>query len=92
MIGALIVSPKVLSFIGGAAAVIIGNKIVKSEKARQLCVNGLAKGMMIQDCAKEVYQNMKEEAHDIYVDAKNKAAEEGACCCSSEKTEAPKEK
>ena len=86
MLHAFFTNPKVLSFVGGAVAVVIGKKIAKSEKTRQFCVNTLAKGMMISDCAKEGYQNMKEEAHDIYVDAKNKAAE-GDCCCSGDKIE-----
>jgi len=74
MIGTFLISAKVLCFIGGAAAVVIGNKVVKSEKARQLCVKGLAKGMIFTDCCKESFQNIKEEAHDIYLDAKNQAA------------------
>lgn len=59
--------------IGGAAAVIIGKKIVTSKKTRQLAVSGLAKGMKLQSDAKEVFQNMKDEAADICCDAKAKA-------------------
>ncbi len=33
---------KVLSFIGGAAAVIVGSKILKMPKTRELCVKGIA--------------------------------------------------
>lgn len=36
---------KVLSFIGGAAAVIVGSKILKMPKTRELCVKGLAGGI-----------------------------------------------
>ena len=74
MIGNFFRSPSVLGFIGGAVAVVIGKKILTSEKARQLCVNSLAQGMLLQDCAKEAYQNIKEEATDIYQDAKEQAA------------------
>jgi len=73
MIGAFLVAPKVLFFLGGAAAVIVGKKVINSEKARQLCVKGLAQGMILQDCAKEALQNIKEDAHDIYHDAKKQA-------------------
>ncbi|MCL2201903.1 MAG: DUF1490 domain-containing protein [Oscillospiraceae bacterium] len=76
MIGSLIVSTKVLFFVGGAAAAIVGSKIAKSEKTRKFCVKTLAKGMMLQDSAKECFQNIKEEATDIYEDAKKQAAEE----------------
>lgn len=71
--------------IGGAVAVILGKKIVTSEKTRQLAVSGLAKGMKMQSDAKEVFQNMKDEAADICCDAKAEAgleekAEEAEVC------------
>jgi len=76
MIGGFLVSAKVLCFVGGVAAAVIGTKVVNSEKARNLCVKTLARGMMIQDCAKEHFQNIKEDAMDIYEDAKKQATEE----------------
>lgn len=59
--------------IAGAATVIIGKKIITSKKTRQLAVSGLAKGMKLQNDAKEVFQNMKDEAADICYDAKTEA-------------------
>ncbi len=59
--------------IGGAAAVIVGKKIIKSKKTRQLAVSGLAKGMKLQSDAKEAFRNMKDEAQDICFDAKEEA-------------------
>ena len=35
-------STKFLCFIGGAAAAVIGGKVLKCEKTRELCVQGLA--------------------------------------------------
>jgi hypothetical protein len=64
---------KVLCALGGAAAVIIGNVILKSKKTRQLAVSGLAKGMKLQNDAKEAFQNMKDEAQDLCYDAKTEA-------------------
>lgn len=61
---------KVLCFAGGVAAAIVGTKVLKWDKTRKACVKGLAKGMKIQQDAKEVFQNMKEEAEDICYDAK----------------------
>ncbi len=59
--------------IAGAAAVIVGKKVITSKKTRQLAVSGLAKGMKLQNDAKEAFQNMKDEAADICYDAKTEA-------------------
>ena len=64
---------KFLCALGGAAAVIIGKKIVTAKKTRELAVSGLAKGMKLTHDAKEVFQNMKDEAADICCDAKAEA-------------------
>jgi hypothetical protein len=57
----------------GAAAVIVGKKILKADKTRSLAVTGLAKGMKLQKDAKSAFQNMKDEASDICYDAKTEA-------------------
>ncbi len=59
--------------IAGAAAVIVGKKVITAKKTRQLAVSGLAKGMKLQNDAKEAFQNMKDEAADICYDAKTEA-------------------
>lgn len=59
--------------IAGAATVIIGKKVLTSKKTRQLAVSGLAKGMKLQNDAREAFQNMKDEAADICYDAKTEA-------------------
>lgn len=64
---------KFLCALGGAAAVIIGKKIVTAKKTRALAVSGIAKGMKLTHDAKEVFQNMKDEAADICCDAKAEA-------------------
>ena len=64
---------KLLYAVAGAVTVIIGKKIITSKKARQLTVSGLAKGMKLQNDAKEAFQNMKDEAADICYDAKTEA-------------------
>ena len=53
--------------VAGAAAVIVGKKILKADKTRSLAVTGLAKGI------KAAFQNMKDEASDICYDAKTEA-------------------
>lgn len=64
---------KFLCALGGAAAVIVGKKIITAKKTRELAVSGLAKGMKLTHDAKEVFQNMKDEAADICCDAKAEA-------------------
>ena len=64
---------KFLCAIGGAAAVIVGKKILTAKKTRQLAVSGLAKGMKLSHDAKEAFRNMKDEASDICYDAKTEA-------------------
>ena len=59
--------------VAGAAAVIVGKKILKADKTRSLAVTGLAKGMKRQKDAKAAFQNMKDEASDICYDAKTEA-------------------
>ena len=54
--------------VAGAAAVIVGKKILKADKTRSL-----AKGMKLQKDAKAAFQNMKDEASDICYDAKTEA-------------------
>ena len=64
---------KFLCALGGAAAVIVGKKILKSEKTRECAVTGLAKGIKLQNDAKAAFQDMKDEAMDICNDAKVEA-------------------
>ncbi len=72
----------------GAAGAIIGGKILKSPKTRELAVKGLAKGMMFQNDAKETFANMKEEAEDICYEARQKAEKDkGVCQCNEVKEE-----
>lgn len=62
-----------ISFACGAAAAIVGSKILKSDKTRQACVKGIAKGMKFKHDAQVTLQNMKEEAQDICYDAMQEA-------------------
>ena len=47
--------------LAGAAGAIIGGKILKSPKTRELAVNGLAKGMMLRDDAKAELTSLKKK-------------------------------
>ena len=67
---------KTLIFLGGIVTAIVGAKILKCPKTRQVCVKTLAHGMNFCDEAKASVQNMREEAEDIYTQAKHAGCEE----------------
>ena len=67
-------NPKILCFAGGVAAALVGAKVAKSPKTRELCVAGMAKGMKLQQDARVTLQNMKEDAQDLCAEAKQKAS------------------
>ena len=69
----LLKSAKFWLFVGGAAA----GLFARSKTARKVCVNSIAAGMQARDSVAAGVQNLKEEAQDIYEDAKRKAAGEG---------------
>lgn len=56
--------------VGGAAAVILGKKVVKAKKTRELAVTGLAKGMKLKSDAQSALRSI---ASDICYDAKVEA-------------------
>ena len=56
--------------VGGAAAVILGKKVVKAKKTRELAVT---KGMKLKSDAQSALRSMKDEASDICYDAKVEA-------------------
>ena len=49
-------SPRFLCFAGGVAAALVGAQVAKSPKTRQLCVNGIARGMQLQQEARAAAQ------------------------------------
>jgi hypothetical protein len=66
---------KVIYGLVGATVVVVGKKIVTAKKTRELVVSGLAKCMKLNHDAKEVFQNVKDEASDICYDAKVESEE-----------------
>ncbi|MDR1604280.1 MAG: DUF6110 family protein [Gracilibacteraceae bacterium] len=72
----LLIHPRVLSFIGGGAATILGGKLLKSRQARQAAVQVMAGGLKLQDSIMTAFESIKEEAQDIYAEAKQSAAAE----------------
>jgi len=65
MLSILLRNQKVLFFVGGAAAALLGAGTVKSGKMREICVKGMAAGMKLQKQAHETFVNIREEAQDL---------------------------
>lgn len=58
------------TFVAGAAAAEGLRKVVKADTTRKLVVKGLAKGMQVSDNIKENVENLKEDAQDVYAEAR----------------------
>ena len=58
-----------LIFAGGIATAIIGKKILESDAFKETCTKGMAAVMSAKKDAEECFQDMKEDAEDIVVDA-----------------------
>lgn len=58
-----------LIFAGGVATAIIGKKILESKTVKDTCTKGMATVMAAKKDAEECFQDMKENAEDIVVDA-----------------------
>jgi hypothetical protein len=58
-----------LIFIGGMATAIIGKKLLESQTVKDSCTRGMAAVMSAKKDAEECFQDMKENAEDIVVDA-----------------------
>ncbi len=71
-----------LIFAAGAATGLAILGLLKTKKARELAVKGVAGGIMLKDKALETAANIKEEADDIVCEAKCVAKNE--CCCGDD--------
>ncbi len=70
-----------ICFLAGAAAGVAAFKLVKTEKARKLAVQGIAHGMMAKDCVMEEVSNLREEAEEICSEAREVAKKKSDCDC-----------
>lgn len=58
-----------LIFAAGVATALIGKKIIESKTVKDAATKGMASVMSAKKDAEEVFQDMKENAEDIVVDA-----------------------
>ncbi len=66
---------KMAYFVGGIALSVLGSALTKNGTMRKIAVNGLAKGMKLQQNAVSCYEGMKEEASDLYAEAQQQSKE-----------------
>lgn len=63
-------------FVGGIAAAIVGTKIIKSQTTKDLATKGMAGIISAKKDAEETFQDMRENAEDIVVDANSDVKKE----------------
>ena len=69
MLVKLLLGKKMIYLAGGVALAVVGKMALKSDTARDICVRGMAAGMKLKNDAREAFENMKEQAADMYHDA-----------------------
>ncbi len=62
--------PKLHGFIMGVIAAVIGARFLKSKTAHKLAVRGTAEGLRLKSDALRKFEEIREEAQDIYEEAK----------------------
>ena len=65
-----------LIFVGGIATAIVGKKILESKTVKDTCTKGMATVMAAKKDAEECFQDMKDNAEDIVVDANSEVKKE----------------
>ncbi|WP_407415926.1 DUF6110 family protein [Methanobrevibacter sp.] len=58
-----------LIFAGGIATAIIAKKLLESKTVKESCTKGMAAVLSAKKDAEECFQDMKEEAEEIVIDA-----------------------
>lgn len=66
------------TFAGGIFATLIAKKMLKSEKAHDLAVKAMAKGINIKKDLEKGYENLKECADDLAHEARKEASRQKA--------------
>lgn len=74
-----ITNRKLLAYLGGIATATVGVSILKSAPVRKATVNIVAGGMKLRDDAMTTIETIKEDAQDVYAEARSKAAGEPCC-------------
>ncbi|AMK14761.1 DUF6110 family protein [Methanobrevibacter olleyae] len=73
-----------LIFVGGVATAIVGKKILESQTTKDYATKGMAKVLTCKGELEESIQDIKDNAEDIYTDAKSSKKEAVCVDVSSE--------
>lgn len=65
-----------LLFAAGIATAVVGKKVLESTTVKNTATKGMAKVMLAKRDAEECFQDMKENAEDIVVDANEQTKKE----------------
>jgi hypothetical protein len=65
-----------LIFAAGIATAIVGKKVLESQTVKDAATKGMASVMSVRKDAEECFQDMKENAEDIVVDAHKETKKE----------------
>ena len=65
-----------LIFVAGIATALVGKKILESKTVKNVATKGMAQVMVAKKDAEECFQDIKENAEDIVVDASQKNKKE----------------
>lgn len=67
---------KILAYLGGIATATIGVKILKSAPVHKAAVRMMAGGMKLRDDAMGTLETIKEDAQDLYQEARQQSGAE----------------
>lgn len=67
----LLTNKNLIMFLGGIATAIIGGKVLKSGGFRKAVVKTMASGMKFRDKTMSAIETIREDAQDIYNEAKH---------------------
>jgi len=70
-----VTNKKVLAYLGGIATATLGVKILKSNPVRRAAVRTVAGGMKLRDSAMSTFETIKEDAQDLYHEARQQSGE-----------------
>ena len=65
-----------LIFVGGIATAIVGKKVLESKAVKDAATQGMAGVMAVRKDAEETFQDMRENAEEIVIDAHEKDKKE----------------
>ena len=79
--------PGFLYFVGGALFSTVAVNFAKSKCCKNMCINAVAQCMKMKDDTEHAIAVVKEEAEDLYNEAKLSSGKNHNCCCHSEQDE-----